>query len=206
MRFRWLLLIVLVLAGCGQPLQINTPSARATSAASSAPAASPAQRPTPASSPGAPLQGTPTPGIIEQPGGTAATPVTLPADGTSIVVVPNTAVPLDNQQRWRAQQIGRQPFPERRVYYAAQPVPLLWFDPLNNQIVEIGTIIGDVTVQAQFTLRQTQQPALEVPYRINNDFGLTAISEAIRERMRAAGYTESVETYISQTEAVAPKP
>jgi hypothetical protein len=54
-------------------------------------------------------------------------------------------------------------------------------------------------------LQSDRRAALEVPYRINQDFGLTAISEAVRARMKAAGYTDSVEAYIEQTEAVVPK-
>jgi hypothetical protein len=37
------------------------------------------------------------------------------------------------------------------------------------------------------------------------DFGLTAISDAVRERMRNAGYTQSVEAYVFQADDVQPK-
>ena len=63
----------------------------------------------------------------------------------------------------------------------------------------IGTISGEFPAQAEFILRGAQQAALEVPYRINNDFGLTAISDAVRERMKAAGYAQSVEAYVVRT-------
>lgn len=119
--------------------------------------------------------------------------------------MPLTPVPLNNHDRWRAQQIDRQVLETARTYTARTPVPLLWYDPLTGQSLEIGTLIGDFTVQALFTLRNTNSPALEIPYRINLDYGLTAISDAVRERMRAAGYTESVEAYVIQTEGVAPK-
>ena len=69
----------------------------------------------------------------------------------------------------------------------------------------IGTISGEVPVQAEFLLRGAQQAALEVPYRINNDFGLTAISEAVRGRMEAAGYSQSVEAYVLLIADIHPK-
>lgn len=116
-----------------------------------------------------------------------------------------TEAPQTSEQRWRAQQIDRVVFEGQRIYTASQPVSLLWYDPATGQSLEIGSLIGDFPAQAQFTFRGTGQPALEVPYRINTDFGLTAISAAVRERMRAAGYTESVEAYIAQTEAISAK-
>lgn len=206
MRVRWLLLLMFVLAGCGQPLQIGTPTVRATLPAVSPSAGSGASAPRQTASTGGFEQQTATSGIIQPTSIATAPAVTISPAITSVVIVPRTPVPQSNEQRWRAQQLDRQVFAERRLYRASQPVPLLWFDPLTSQSVEIGTLIGSFPAQAQFTLRQSNQPALEVPYRINNDFGLTAISEAIRERMRAAGYTESVETFIVQTEAVAPQP
>lgn len=84
-------------------------------------------------------------------------------------------------------------------------MPLLWYDPLTSQSLEIGTIQGAFQAQAQFVLRESQQPALEVSYRINSDFGLTAISEAVRSRMQAAGYTESVAAYVVYTDVVQPQ-
>jgi hypothetical protein len=124
---------------------------------------------------------------------------------TGVVVVPRTPVQLNNQERWRAQQIDRQVTEGAQVYTAKGPSPLYWYDPATGQSLEIGTLIGDFTVQARFTLRSTASPALEVPYRINADYGLTSISDAIRGRMQAAGYTESVEAYVIQTEDIVPK-
>ena len=69
----------------------------------------------------------------------------------------------------------------------------------------IGTLSGEFPVQAEFILRGDQQAALEVPYRINNDFGLTSISEAVRARMQAAGYSQSVEAYVLRTADIYPK-
>jgi hypothetical protein len=92
------------------------------------------------------------------------------------------------------------------LYRAAQPVPLLWWDPATGQVIEIGLLRGDFPVQARFTFRPTGEQALEVPYRLNGDFGLTAISDALRQRMVAAGYPQSVEAFVIATEAVQPHP
>jgi hypothetical protein len=121
------------------------------------------------------------------------------------MVVPITREPETNEQRWRAQQQDRQVNDPPRIYVAPNPATLWWYDPLNNQSVPIGTISGEFPVQAEFILRGAQQTALEVPYRINNDFGLTAISEAVRERMQAAGYSQSVEAYVLRTADIHPK-
>lgn len=201
MRVRWMILSLFLLVGCGQPLQIKQPSAQA--------ATVPAPRATDSIAGTAtsvtPLASGELP--TAAPTGTQAaepspTSVTLAPTTPSVIVVPRTTVPLDNLQRWRAQEVNREVFAEPRTYRANQPVPLFWFDPANEQIVEIGTIIGAFPAQAQFTLRGTNQPALEVPYRINNDFGLTSISEALRARMRAANSGEAVETYVIVSEAV----
>lgn len=211
MRSRWFILCVFVLIGCGQPLQINTPSARATPVVIvPAPARTAGTLPENTQTPVAvtlPIP-SPQPSSEQQPIASAvpAPSVTLsPTMPSSVVVVPRTAVPLSNEQRWREQEVNRQVFDGIRLYVARQPVPLQWFDPVTGQSVEIGTLIGEFPAQAQFTLRANGQLALEVPYRINNDFGLTAISEALRDRMRAAGYAESVEGYIILSDLVVPK-
>lgn len=135
----------------------------------------------------------------------SATPAAVATSTPAIIVVPRTAVPLDNQQRWRAQQIDRHAFDTQRLYIANDTIALLWYDPVVGQSIEIGTLRGEFPAQAEFILRSNNHPALEVPYRINQDFGLTAISEALRERMRAAGYVESVEAYVERAETVVPK-
>ena len=56
-----------------------------------------------------------------------------------------------------------------------------------------------------FDLSDANRAALEVPYQINQSYGLTSISDAVRDRMRAAGYAESVEAYTFETEDVVPK-
>jgi hypothetical protein len=113
---------------------------------------------------------------------------------------------LNNEQRWRAQQ-------EDRVVLEGGPLPffsrgsvqLWWYDPVAQQSVILGTISGDFRAQAQFRLKGSGGEALEVPYRINLDYGLTAISPAYVERMQRAGYNESVEAYVFLTPEIAPR-
>jgi len=201
-RYCWLALIVVMMAGGGQPLQINTPTSPLT-----AQTAGPPTQLSPADTAPATADAGTTPTASQLIEATQAAPTTSapPTAIPAVVVIPQTAVPLNNEQRWRAQQLDRRIFDQQRLYIANNNVALLWYDPTTGQSLEIGTIRGEFPAQAQFVLRSDQRPALEVPYRINQDFGLTAISEAVRARMRAAGYTDSVEAYIEQTEAIIPK-
>jgi hypothetical protein len=123
----------------------------------------------------------------------------------AVIVVPLTQLPTTNEGRWRAQQQDRKVNDPPKNYIAKNPTTLWWFDPLTSQSVQIGTISGEFPAQAEFTLRSAQQAALEVAYVINVDFGLTAISEAVRERMKAAGYSQSVEAYVLRTADIQPK-
>ena len=128
-----------------------------------------------------------------------------PEPTPGIVVAPQLPTSQSSEERWRAQQIGRQELAQAQGYIAKSPIPLLWYDPATGQSLEVGTLIGEFTVKARFTLRGADRPALEVPYRINQDYGLTSISDALRDRMRAAADSESVEAYVFETEDVVPK-
>jgi hypothetical protein len=219
-----MLVIVLVLAGCGQPMQIGTPSQTqvqptrlstdtvlASVTATSVPSAAPSAPQATAVSDAAPFATAPIePTAAFEPTGTVeaeATPaVPLAATITpAVIVVPLTQIPETNQERWRAQQQDRKVNDPPQLYRVGSPVTLWWYDPLTSQSVPIGTISGEFPAQAEFTLRSAQQAALEVPYVINVDFGLTAISEAVRERMKAAGYSQSVEAYVLRTADIQPK-
>lgn len=129
-----------------------------------------------------------------------------PSPTPAFVIVPATPAPRTNEERWRAEQIDRQVLEAKPLYTAQAPVSLLWWDPNTGQTLEIGLIRGDFPVQATFTFRPTGEPALEVPYTINGDFGLTAISGAVRERMQAAGYTQTVEAFVIDSAAVELRP
>jgi hypothetical protein len=125
---------------------------------------------------------------------------------TTLVIVQPRPVPTPtNAQRWQAQQLNRQPFEVSRAYVAPRGTALFWYDPRTGQTLEIGTVLGEFTATAAFTLRAGGQQALLVPYLINNAYGLTAISDALVQRMHDAVYPEQVEAFVLLSEAVQPK-
>jgi hypothetical protein len=213
-----MLLLMLILTGCGQPLQIGTPAqtqvqptrlpsdaALPSVTATSVPSAASAQATSElnATMPVEQTQGVEPPATI---GVDPTLAVTITATLIpAVIVIPLTQIPETNQERWRSQQEDRKVNDPARVYIAKSSVTLWWYDPLNSQSVPIGMISGEFPVQAEFIMHSLQQAALEVPYRINNDFGLTAISEAVRGRMEAAGYSQSVEAYVLRTDDIQPK-
>lgn len=109
-----------------------------------------------------------------------------------------------NEQRWRAQQQDRVVFEALRPYVTGG-TDLWWYDPLNQQHVRLGRISGDFVAQATFVLPDEGRPALEVPYHVNVGYGLTALSPALLERIRAAGYGDWIETYVFETHDVQPR-
>lgn len=184
----------MALAGCGQPLQLDA-AQRTRTPLVTQPAAT-TGTPEPTALTAAPTRVTQTP-VQER------SPTAAPATRTPTVqIIPSTLAPQTNEARWRAQQIDREVLDPPQIYRVVRRTPLFWFDPETGQILEIGTVLGDIPVQARFRLRSTGAAALEVPYRINNDFGLTAISEAVRSRMEAAGYTFSVEAFLLESDAI----
>jgi len=114
-----------------------------------------------------------------------------------LLVLP-TSLPQTNQERWRAQEREREVFEALRIYTTPSS-QLWWYDPVNQQHVILGTISGNFEAQARFELYGQGVAALEVPYQINQSYGLTALSPALVERMQAAGYTEWLETYVFVT-------
>lgn len=188
-----------LLAGCGQPLRLDSaratrsPLITATTSATSVAVATEAVSVTPEATREA------TVALTREPTSTPAPTVTpTPA----VQIVPQTARPLTSEERWRSQQIDRQVYDPPRLHRAVRRITLFWYDPGVGQVLEVGDLIGDFPVQARFSLRSSGEMALEVPYRINNDFGLTAISEAVRSRMEAAGYTISVEAFVLESDAI----
>lgn len=120
----------------------------------------------------------------------------------SVAIKPKTATPLNNEQRWRMQQDNREVLTPPRLYTIQGEAALLWYDPLTSQTLALGFVRGSVPAQALFVFRPDQATAIEVPYRINVDFGLTSVSDVVVERMRQAGYTESVESFIILTDKI----
>lgn len=126
---------------------------------------------------------------------TPAAPRPTPDAVATVVLPPNPA--LDYETRWRTQQLERTVFDPVRVYRTTSS-DLWWYDPVNQQSVILGTISGDFLVQAQFVLRSQGRDAFEVPYQVNQSYGLTALSPAVLERIQNAGFGEWIETYIFQ--------
>ncbi|MGQ9927340.1 MAG: hypothetical protein ACUVS4_10765 [Chloroflexaceae bacterium] len=119
-----------------------------------------------------------------------------------LVIAPTPA--RSNEQKWRDQQVDRQVLAPPQVY-TTRNAELRWYDPLNQQHLVLGRLSGDFLVQATFVLRDPGLPALEVPYQINVSYGLTALSPAHIERLKAAGYVEWVETYVLASPDVYPR-
>ncbi|NJN15580.1 MAG: hypothetical protein HC822_04430 [Oscillochloris sp.] len=140
---------------------------------------------------------------VGAPGAETATTVTVAPTvmqtTTSIALPPPIQIPelpvQSSEELWREQQQSRQVFAEPRNYRTGTS-NLWWYDPINSQHVVLGVISGDFAAQAEFVLEATGEQALEIPYRINQSYDLTALSPAIIERLGAAGYTEWVETYV----------
>lgn len=135
----------------------------------------------------------PTATLPPAPTGNALPPLRLP-----------TTSPLSQEERWRRQQLDRQLFAQPLLFTTTSS-ELWWFDPLNQQDVILGRINGEFLAQAQFTLRGQGVQALEVPYQINRSYGLTSLSPALLERIRAAGYGDWIETYVFLTPNVTPR-
>ncbi len=141
----------------------------------------------------------PTPTASESPtilltGTVTLTPSASPAP--ELTIVPPTLPPLTNQERWRVQQANREVFETPQVYTTSGS-QLWWYDPINQQHIVLGNFSGPFAAQAQFQLvGQGGVAALEVPYQINQNYGLTALSPALVQRLRDAGYEDWVETYV----------
>ncbi|MBP1465842.1 hypothetical protein EYB53_009015 [Candidatus Chloroploca sp. M-50] len=114
-------------------------------------------------------------------------------------ILPTLAVPpppqLTYEERWRLQQIDRQIF-AAPIAFATTGSELWWYDPVQQQSVILGRINGPFVAQARFILRGQGVEAFEVPYQVNVGYGLTALSPALLERIRVAGFSDWIETYV----------
>lgn len=125
------------------------------------------------------------------------TTVAEPTIPTPVVIAPNFPV-LSPEERWRAEQRYREVFDPPRTYTTSGS-ELWWFDPINHHHVILGNFSGDFQAQARFTLRGQTIAALEVPYQVNQSYGLTSISSELVARIHAAGYGDWIETYVFLT-------
>jgi len=197
---------VVALGGCMEALQNEERPAQAPPAASLA-------LPQPFATAEVPVAPTTVGSMAPDPATVVPTPTTpaVPAlpSATSVAVAapPLVIAPTperSNEQKWRDQQVDRQVLAPPHLY-TTRNAELRWYDPLNQQHLVLGRLSGDFLVQATFVLRDPGLPALEVPYRINVSYGLTALSPAHVERLKAAGYVDWVETYVLASPEVYPR-
>jgi hypothetical protein len=123
-----------------------------------------------------------------------AIPVQQPTTDQSSIILP-APVARSNEERWRAQQLNRVVFASPQRYNTSNS-QLWWFDPVNEQHILLGSFSGDFEAQAVFVLAAQGVDALELPYQVNRLYGLTALSPALLDRIRAAGYGDWIETYV----------
>jgi hypothetical protein len=211
-RFLVASLIAMLLTGCGGTLRLGenrpglptaTPGIAVKGQAGGDPAAAPAPvapevTSLPAEMPPAvsdvPVEDIPPTAVPEPP----ASPTVDPA--LANVGLP---APADLETRWREMQVERTPF-DARPYTSPNYQIVWWFDPIFGQILPIGQLRGDFTVQATFRIKGHWVTALEIPYHINQEYDIV-VPDAILQRMRDAGKTEWAEVFIYQTNDVHPK-
>jgi hypothetical protein len=204
-----------MLTGCAEPLQTGRPPTLEPSpslpgpdmispATSMSPTpeiadVTPSVTELPATSPPSPASESPTIPLTE-------TAELAPTAGPEpeLTIVPPTLPRLTNEERWRAQQANREVFAAPQAYTTSGS-RLWWYDPINQQHVVLGNFSGPFVAQARFQLvGQGGVAALEVPYQINESYGLTALSPALVQRLRDAGYEDWVETYVILSPDVQP--
>jgi hypothetical protein len=103
--------------------------------------------------------------------------------------------------RWRYVQVNRIVLADVPTYTTPSKQLLWWYDPVFGQPVKLGEIQGDFQVQATFRFRGQEVEALEVPYHVNQSFGIT-LPSAIVERIRRAGGGEWVEAFVYKTDDI----
>jgi hypothetical protein len=204
----------LSLSACGQALPIaeNRPLAlptatrgiEAKAAATTAPAAGTAQPPVQSgtTAPQAPPEQAAASAAPQAPASTAV-PQPSPTVNPVLANVQLPA-PSDLQARWRQLQVDRTPLEPHRTYVSPAYSIVWWFDPIFEQIVPIGQLRGEFSVQATFRIRGQWIGALELPYHLNQQYGFT-VPDAIVKRMKDAGVGEWVEVFVYQTQDIQPK-
>lgn len=198
-------MVLVVLAGCGQPIQITnrTPRPSGTRLVATTQPVNPDDTQVA------------TPAIVTSDESTATvvadatviadiSPTTAPA--VNVVITPIIRATPTGDERWAAFISGRTAYDAPRRMTALVPTPLLWLDPRNGQVLEIGYLNGDFFATAQIIRASDNQPAYEVDYTINQDYGLTSISRALVTRMNEAGYAASVRAFVIASDNIVPAP
>lgn len=107
-------------------------------------------------------------------------------------------------ERWRYVQINRTVLDGVQTYTTPSKQLLWWYDPVFGQPVKLGEIQGDFQVQATFRFRGQEVEALEVPYQVNQSFGIT-LPSAIVQRIQRAGGGEWIEAFVYKTDDIRPR-
>jgi hypothetical protein len=150
-----------------------------------------------ATAPADPAPSVPQPTTPPEPIATSIPPTVAPLP----TIVPPQLGQQTNEERWRAQQLNRTVFDPRRTF-STTGSDLLWYDPVNQQAVVLGSFAGTFEAQASFGFRgQNGAEALEIAYPVNQRY-ITGISPALVERIRNAGYNEWIETFVLISPAV----
>jgi hypothetical protein len=212
-----------ILSGCGQPLQlqnsvaqniptattgIDQPAPDASIAVSPPPPFEEGSAPAPAESvPPAPAESAAPPPVtdpgvvVESPPAEQVVPEATPTVNPAFqgVQLPGT------EERWRYVQVDRTVLDGMQTYNSPARTILWWYNPVFGREVKLGEIQGDFPVQATFRFRGQEVDALEVPYQINQSFGIT-LPPAIVDQIRAAGYEgEWIEAFVYQTSDIQPR-
>lgn len=106
--------------------------------------------------------------------------------------------------RWRYVQVNRAPLAAVQTYTTPSKQLLWWYDPAFGQPVKLGEIQGDFPVQATFRFRGQEVEALEIPYQVNQSFGIT-LPSAIIERIRRSGGGDWIEAFVYKTDDIRPR-
>lgn len=148
----------------------------------------------------------PSPPVGMEPGASPAAPAPVAEPTPEPTLNPafgNVALP-SVEERWRYVQVDRQPFGQIQTWTTPSRQILWWYDPVHGRAVKLGEIQGDFPVQATFRFRGQEVEALEVPYQVNQSFGIT-VPPAVLEQIRNAGYGEWIEAFVYRTEDIRPK-
>lgn len=171
-----------------------------------------------------PLFDSPAPGpeVNESPAGEVAPPaneasppddegtIAPPVEGTEPPAVEPTVNPdfagvalPSVEERWRYVQVDRQPFASVQTWVTPSRQILWWYDPVYGRTIKLGEIQGEFPAQATFRFRGQEVEAIEIPYQVNQSFGIT-LPPAIVDQIRNAGYGEWIETFVYRTEDIRP--
>jgi hypothetical protein len=123
-----------------------------------------------------------------------------------IMITPQLRATPTGDERWGTFFSNRVAFGSPQKMTALAPSPLLWLDPRNGQVLEIGMLNGEFAATAHLVMKSDNQAAFEVEYTINQRYGLTSISEAIVQRMHSAGFEANVRGFVIAGDSIVQAP